>query len=199
LHGFWVFVTDCGDSALTLPLALLVLVFLMAARERRLALAWLLAAGGCAAAIGGLKLIFGACGRFLPLMPIASPSGHTAMSSVIYGSLALLIGAGLPVRLRIPLYAASGFGVGLIGVSRMVLREHSLAEVSIGWLVGGAACCFFGLMVERVQAQPPVLRLRWLLLLAALAAAVLHGRRWTPEPAIHHLAWHFRLLLPWCR
>jgi hypothetical protein len=29
--------------------------------------------------------------------------------------------------------------------------------------------------------------------------AVMHGTRWMIEPAMHRLAWDFRLALPWCR
>ena len=57
-----------------------------------------IAIGGCAAAIGVLKLVFGACSHRLTMLQIHSPSGHTAMSTAIYGSLALLIGASLPMR-----------------------------------------------------------------------------------------------------
>jgi len=27
----------------------------------------------------------------------------------------------------------------------------------------------------------------------------MHGRRWMIEPAMHRLAWDFRLALPWCQ
>ena len=96
MHRLWGLVTDCGDAAVTLPLALLVLVFLIVVRERPLALYWLLMVLGCGAAIGALKLLFGACTSRLGFLGIVSPSGHTAMSTAIYGSLALLIGGSLP-------------------------------------------------------------------------------------------------------
>jgi hypothetical protein len=85
LHTIWVFITDCGDSAVTLPLALLVLIFLVVARQRHLGCAWLLTIGGCAVVIGMLKLAFGACGADFAGGHIVSPSGHTAMSTAVYG------------------------------------------------------------------------------------------------------------------
>ncbi|MBV8776996.1 MAG: hypothetical protein JO258_07350, partial [Alphaproteobacteria bacterium] len=88
MHALWVFVTDCGDSAVTLPLALLTLIYLAAIAGRRAALCWLLAVGAAAIAIGLLKLAFGACGPMAGV--IVSPSGHTAMSTAIYGSFAVL-------------------------------------------------------------------------------------------------------------
>ena len=42
MHTIWVFITDCGDSAVTLPLALLVLIFLFVAGQRCLGYAGVL-------------------------------------------------------------------------------------------------------------------------------------------------------------
>ncbi|HXO02670.1 MAG TPA: hypothetical protein VN900_11475, partial [Stellaceae bacterium] len=97
----WNFVTDFGDSAVTVPLALLTLIFMISAGQRRLAFGWVLAIGGCAIAIGALKLVFGACGPWLTTAAIVSPSGHTAMSTAVYGSLALLVAARLSPHHRV--------------------------------------------------------------------------------------------------
>jgi hypothetical protein len=56
LHTIWVFITDCGDSAVTLPLALLVLIFLFVARQPRLGYVRIVTIGGATVAIGVLKL-----------------------------------------------------------------------------------------------------------------------------------------------
>lgn len=196
MHDFWVFVTDWGDSAVTVPLALLTLVFLVAARHRRSALFWVSAIVGCAVAIGTLKLIFGACGQRIPLGHIVSPSGHTAMSTAIYGSFALLVAARLPSSRRLAIYAIAAAAIVGIALSRLVLHEHNLPEIALGWLVGGGALVFFGAGLRR-EAAPP-LPLQWLLACGAVLIAVLHGTRWMIEPTLHRLAWDFRLVLPWC-
>lgn len=197
MHTFWVFVTDCGDSAVTVPLALLTAGFLVAARRRRIAAFWLAAVAGCAVAIGALKLIFGACGERIPLGHIVSPSGHTAMSTAIYGSLALLVAAGLPPGRRAAVYAVAAAAIVGIALSRVVLHDHNLPEIALGWLVGAVALGFFATGLRREAA--PSLPLAWLLPCGAALVVTLHGTRWMIEPTIHRLAWDIHLVLPWCR
>ncbi|HWD60615.1 MAG TPA: phosphatase PAP2 family protein [Stellaceae bacterium] len=197
MPALWNFVTDFGDSAITVPLALLALAFLGAAGQRRLALGWVLAIGGCAVAIGVLKLVFGACGGQLGLAHITSPSGHTAMSTAVYGALALLVGAPLPPGRRRVLYASAAAAIVAIAVSRVALHDHTRAEIALGFAVGAVAVAVFRAALQRHQA--PALPLKWLLLCGAALVALLHGTRWMVEPAVHRLAWDFRLALPFCR
>jgi membrane-associated phospholipid phosphatase len=201
VFSIWDFVTDFGDSAVTVPLSLLVLVFLWVAGERghrRVAVAWVVAIGAAAVAISALKLVFGACETALTTtVHIVSPSGHTAMSTAVYGSLALLIGGQFPTRCRRGLALAAAILVVAIGWSRVVLHDHSRAEMLIGFLVGAGALALFRAMLGR-ETGPP-LPLKWLLLCGAVVIAVMHGTRWMIEPAMHRLAWDFRLALPWCR
>lgn len=193
----WNFITDFGDSAVTVPLALLILVFLFTAGQRRLALGWMLAIGGGAVVIGGLKLVFGACGQELPLVHITSPSGHTAMSTAVYGSLALLAGARLPTGQRRTILVAATAAVIGIAVSRVALHDHSRSEIALGFVVGAAFVGVFRAALRRHTA--PALPLGWILLSGGILVAVMHGTRWMVEPAVHRLAWDFRLNLPFCR
>ena len=119
------------------------------------------------------------------------------MSTAIYGALALLLGRGLPWPARVLTHLAAALGIIGIGISRVVLHEHNLPEIVIGWIVGAGAAALFGHWLRR-QA-PPALPLGWLLLSGAVVFAAMHGTRWMVEPAIHRLAWDFRLALPWCR
>jgi len=198
LHTIWVFITDCGDSAVTAPLALLILVFLLASRERRLGGAWILAIGGAAAVITALKLVFGACGADFAGERIVSPSGHTAMSTAVYGSLALLAGSRLRAGQRYTMYALAAAGIAGIALSRVVLHEHNLSEIVIGWVVGAGGVAVFAAAAGRREA--PALPLGWLLLCAAILVALLHGNRWAVEPVIRRLAGIFRAAAaPYCR
>ena len=197
MHSVWVFITDCGDSAVTLPLALLVLIFLFVAHERRLSYAWTATIGGCAVAIGMLKLVFGACGQDIVGGYIVSPSGHTAMSTAVYGSLAVLTGSRLPVGRRALVYAGATVGIIGIALSRVVLHEHNFAEIVIGWLVGAGAVAGFAAALGRREA--PALPLGWMLVSGVVLVAVLHGTRWQIEPVLRHVAGIFRLTLPFCR
>jgi membrane-associated phospholipid phosphatase len=197
LSPIWNFITDFGDSAVTAPLALLVMIFLFTAGERRLALAWMLALGGCAVVIAVLKLGFGACGHQLTFVHIESPSGHTAMSTAVYGSLALLIGARLPRGQGRAVLIAAMIAVIGIAVSRVVLHEHSRSEIVVGFAVGMGAVAVFRAALRRHAA--PALPLGWLLLCGGILVAGLHGTRWMIEPVLHRLASDFRLELPFCR
>lgn len=197
MAALWVFVTDCGDSAVTLPLVLLVLMFLLATREWRLARFWVLAIGGSAGIIAALKLAFGGCGHPLTPFAIVSPSGHSALSAAVYGSLALLIGAGLESRRRVALYAVAAILIIGVALSRVVLRDHNLAEIAIGLVVGAGGAAVFGVALSDGRAPAPPLG--WLLLGAAVIVAVMHGTRWMIEPAVHRLAWDLRFAWPWCR
>jgi len=197
LHTVWVFITDCGDSAVTVPLALLVLIFLVVSRQQRVACAWVLTVGGAAIVIAALKLAFGACGTAIAGSHIVSPSGHTAMSTAVYGALALLSGSRLPAGRRYAVYAAAGAAIVGIALSRVVLHEHNFAEIVVGWIVGAGAVAAFAMALGRQQAPP--LPLGWMALCGVILVALLHGTRWHVEPAVRHVAWLFRLALPFCR
>ncbi|HTZ35755.1 MAG TPA: phosphatase PAP2 family protein [Stellaceae bacterium] len=196
MHPIWVFVTDCGDSALTLPLALLTLAFLLLRRQFRPALLWLAAIAGCAAVMAVLKLLFGACGHRIAAGGIVSPSGHAAMSAAIYGGLALLVGAQLPAAARRALYAATAAAVAAIAASRLMLHDHDAAELALGLSVGALAVAGFAAGLRRLG--PPPLPLRGFLLCSALLFVALHGTRWMIEPVLHRLAEMLRVALPGC-
>lgn len=191
----WDFITDFGDSAVTLPLALLILTVLAMAREHRLARDWALTIAGCGAAIVALKLVFGACGSRAGFPGILSPSGHTAISTAVYGGLAVLVGAALPRGRRLPLHLAAAFLIGGIAVSRLVLHRHDAAEIVAGLAVGIAAVALFA---ATLRSQKPVLPLAWLALAGLASVALMHGTRWMVEPALHDAAGFLRLAVPWC-
>ena len=195
MPAFWNFVTDFGDSAVTLPLALLILAFL-AARAPRLAACWMLTIAACAGAIAALKLVFGACGAPLA-MPIVSPSGHTAMSTAVYGMLALLAGSQLSPLPRRAVYAGAGIAILGIALSRVILHDHTPSEIALGFVVGAGAVAAFRTLLR--HDAPPALPVKSLLLGSAGIVALLHGSRWVFEPAVHRLAGELRFVLPWCR
>jgi membrane-associated phospholipid phosphatase len=196
-HTIWTFITDCGDSAVTLPLALLVSIFIFAVGQRRLGYAWILTVAGAAGAIGALKLAFGACGAALFDGFIVSPSGHTAMSTAIYGSLALLIGTPRTRGQRYAVYAAVAVGIVGIALSRVVLHEHNLPAIVLGGAVGVGAVAAFATALRWQEA--PYVPLGWLLICGVVLVAVLHGNRWKLELAVQHLVGIFRRGLPFCR
>ena len=197
LHSVWRFITDFGDTAVTVPLAVLMTAFLLAAKAWRLAVGWAVAITICAGVIGGLKIVLGTCFHAIAGMGLSSPSGHTAMSTVVYGSLALLVRGRFPARLRYPIYLGTTLAVVAIAASRVVLHEHNLPEIVIGFAVGAAAVALFASLSGRHE--PPNLPLRWLAVCGLVLVAALHGTRWQIEPVLHRLAEWFRVHLTVCR
>jgi membrane-associated phospholipid phosphatase len=196
LHSIWQFLTDFGDTAVTVPLAIVMTVFLFAARQRRLAIAWALMIIGCAGATGGLKLVFRICGHPLAASTLNSPSGHTAMSIAVYGGIAIIVGATLGPVERTALVAAALIFTFAIAASRTIVGYHSPIEVVVGIGVGLATLAV--MTVVTLHYRPRSLPLQWLAGAALVVFALFHGTRWPAEQAIHHLARWLDILRPYC-
>jgi membrane-associated phospholipid phosphatase len=198
LLSIWSFITDLGDTAVTVPLALLMLCFLAAAARPRLAIGWAVAILGCAGVIGGLKLVLNTCGNPIAGASLVSPSGHAAMSAVVYGGFAAVIGANLTGPARAALIVSAATLIIAMPLSRIVLNVHTSIEVAVGLVVGLAAVAIIVVTVTIRRERLPVL---WLAAAAILVAMLFHGDRWPAERAIHHLAgwvsW-VDVLGPWC-
>ncbi|HVM77677.1 MAG TPA: phosphatase PAP2 family protein [Stellaceae bacterium] len=164
--------TDFGDLAVLLPLTVLVLLWLRFARTRQDALCWAMAAGFCMGGTALLKVAFFVCP---PAHTLHSPSGHTSLSTLIYGSLALLAAAETEGWRRLAIVLAAIAGVAGIAASRVLLSSHTFTEVAFGLLIGAGALAVLTLRnFPRSRAGLPV---STLLLAAALVLVVFHGRQ----------------------
>jgi membrane-associated phospholipid phosphatase len=175
------FLSDFADQELLLPLGLIWVVVLAATGWRRGALAWIAVLAGTLGCLAVLKIVFLACGRHWTDGVLASPSGHTGAAALFYGGCALLMvrprgAARFAVLLLPPLLAA------VVGVSRIMLHAHTLAEVGLGGLVGS-----LGAFLLRPLAGPPppqLARIRMLLLAAVPVLVLLHGSRLHAEDVL---------------
>lgn len=194
--SFWRFVTDLGDSAVTLPLAALALLYLLLAHWPRaaVALAISLAAGGTA--IAALKLALQSCGERLLQTTVIDPSGHVAMSTMIYGALALLLGGALSGAWRWAIYAAVALLIAAIAASRILLHAHNPGEVLAGLAVGLGALLLFRHL--RGDPIPGGLKVSRLALSALLLMVVMHGTRWPIEEEIRGMVALIRAGVPQC-
>jgi membrane-associated phospholipid phosphatase len=166
-----------------LPLAAAILFWLVISRAFRAAAWWAVAVVACGGVTAALKIFFWDC----PLIAgVHSPSGHTSLSTLVYGGLALIVaieGGGWRPRIA----TAGGAAVILaIAVSRLLLDAHSVPEIILGWIVGSASLALFGQGYRR--SRPKGIRLSPLLLGAALLASVLRGRELHAEELLHRLA-----------
>jgi membrane-associated phospholipid phosphatase len=196
LQTFWNFVTDFGDSAVTLPLAALTVAFLFFSRWRRAAIGFAITLASCGIAIGLVKLALQSCGRPLLHTEITNPSGHAAMSTAVYGSLALLFNCSVSAERRWVLAGGAVALIGGIAVSRVVLDSHSLAEVAVGFLIGLAALFFFYRMLKAEPAM--TFRSQWLAFTAVILIATMHGSRWPIEDIVRSIVHLIRHSVPSC-
>ena len=175
-------VTDFADLAVVLPLALSVLAWLALSGWAYGARAWLVAFAAVLAMTGLLKLAFMGCAP--SGSPIASPSGHTASSSFVYGGI-----ASLALRAHWTKAAAIGIAVAaLVGLSRVAVHAHSVGEAVLGGAVGVAALALFA---RWAGPAPLGLRPARLFLAGLPLMLLLHGTRLNAEPHLRGAAYWF--------
>jgi membrane-associated phospholipid phosphatase len=194
--GIWNFVTDFGDTAVTLPLAALTIAFLLLSGWKRAALSLAIALAACVIAIGLAKLALESCGTPLLHTEITNPSGHAALSTTVYGSLAVLFAGNVAAKRRwIPIAAATLLLIA-IALSRVILDAHSLIEVVLGLAIGlGALVLFY-----RSLAAGPAVAIHgvWLVLASLVVVAVMHGARWPIEDIVRAIVHLIRHNVPSC-
>jgi membrane-associated phospholipid phosphatase len=179
--------TDLGDLAVLLPVALSIFVWLAASAAWRPAAAWILALGICIAGTGVLKVLFFVCP---PAASLHSPSGHTSLSTLVYGGLALLLAARGNQFQRAAAVIAGFSLVAAIAVTRVALNSHTVLETVIGVVVGALALVAFGAgYFARGGTMAP---LRPLILTIAIVLIALHGQQLHAEELLRAIGEHLR-------
>ncbi len=186
----WTAITDFGDSALALPLAAIVLVALVAAGWSRGAIAWSLAVAGCGAAMVVFKLAFktaaAGCAPDLQAAPSFSPSGHAALSTVVYGGLVVLTGRQMSPFARSVIGAGAVLWIGLIASSRVAVQAHTPIEVIAGLLVGVGAIVSMACMLR--QTTGPRALIPQLAAATGCALLLMYGTHWQIESGLRAIA-----------
>jgi membrane-associated phospholipid phosphatase len=188
------FLTDFADQAVILPVATAIFLLLGASGWWRGALAWIFCVGATLAAIGMGKLLLLACGPVQLGAMLASPSGHTAAATVVYGGLLVLLWRGSgPVQRRARTICVVAIAA-LIGATRIALGAHTWPDVVAGALVGltGIACLL------RLAGPPPRPRIARLLAVMIVVIGIMHGTHLRAESDIHGFAHRLAALLPGC-
>jgi len=173
-------ITDFGNLAVLLPLVAVVTVWLGAIRQPRVLLWWLLAAALCIGATAVLKVYFFVCP---PLTDLHNPSGHTSLSTLVYGALTLAVASVVTGWQRVAVMALGAAFIAAIGLSRVVVQEHSIPEVVLGSLIGGAALALFARQLwPRIPAEP---RLQAMLVTCVALMVLLNGHDLRAEDMLH--------------
>jgi membrane-associated phospholipid phosphatase len=175
--------TEFGDIAVLMPLATVMLVWLLLIRSPRDAAWWAIAVAFCAGSTAVLKVFYYGCP---PTPALHSPSGHTSFSTLVYGSLTLVTATeGRRWRRMITIGGGVCF-ILAIAVSRLLLYIHTLPEVGLGLVIGAAALTIFGKAYPRCPATE--VRLSPLLIAGVAVVLVLHGRELNAEQLLREIA-----------
>jgi membrane-associated phospholipid phosphatase len=151
-------VTDFGNLAVVGPGAVLVWLWLQRRRGLRAAWRYQWPVAVTFVLTVGLKMVSretgGAFHGTLFALSTGAPSGHMAMSTVVYGGVALmLIGRGVePIGLLTALLTI--VGLAGVAVTRVLLHTHTPADVATGFVIGGS-CAVWISRVAEVPAREP--------------------------------------------
>ncbi|MDN7425288.1 phosphatase PAP2 family protein [Burkholderia sp. AU45388] len=179
----WTAVSDLGDAAMTLPLALVCIGWLTcSAAGRRHAVSWAVMLAAGMALVGATKMLYAGCGIQIRAIDFRVISGHTMLASAVWPMTCVLaLSGGTPLRATTSLSLGLALGA-LIGVARVFDDAHTPAEVVAGWLVGSAVALAF---VWRHGAPRVDARYRALVAGSLLAvSAVAYGRHAPIQAAI---------------
>ena len=143
-------ITNFGDAGLTIPLAAGCALWL-GATDKREALVWLGTLVGALALVGVNKILYAGCGIEFRSIDFRVISGHTMLTSAVWGVTFGLLAGGRGVRWY-RLGAVAGLALGaLIGFCRVVQDAHTPIEVIAGWFLGSGIALFF---LRRFFKQP---------------------------------------------
>lgn len=176
-------VTELGDAAVTIPVTVAVLVWLLWRRAWHAAAYWLGAIALAAAFTGASKRILQVARPetiYSATSSYSFPSGHTVVSATLYGFLALLVAREVAPRWRLTIVGGVTLLVGAIALSRLYLGAHWLSDVIGGGAFAVAWVALLG--IAYLRHNPPRLGAGGLLA-AAGTALVLAG-------SVHILAAH---------
>ncbi|SCK26166.1 phosphatase PAP2 family protein [Vogesella sp. LIG4] len=190
----WVTVTNFGSSALLLPFALAIALFLAAGRAWRSCLLWLVVFLFAVALVTVTKALFVGWGIGAHAIDFTGISGHAMLATAIFPTAAYLLLHQQTVKVRLWGAAAASL-IGLfVAVSRVILKAHSLSEVTAGVLLGLLVSLIFIDLSRRFRESHPdgrILLLVFAMLFLALYGQSLPTRFWIRGAALS-LAGHAR-------
>lgn len=183
---YWVHtLTGTGDLAVLAPLIGILSAWLLLTRQLAALCWWNVAVAICAGMTAILKIYFYICP---PAADFSNPSGHTSLSTLVYGSLTLLILRSVIGWRRYVVALLGAAVVFSIGMSRLLLHVHSVPEVLFGWLIGSFTLWIFA-RAFRLHEYP---YLRPLIAACVVIIVSLTGQEVRAENLLHALGLHLR-------
>jgi membrane protein DedA with SNARE-associated domain/membrane-associated phospholipid phosphatase len=149
-------ITEFGDSLVNVCLAVSILLVLLVKRCYRAAGFWTVTVTGGWA---GVRLLKWALHLPRPMTlyhgvsAYGFPSGHTTMSLILYGFLAILLMRGIKATWRWGNFVAALLISFIIAVSRLYLGAHWLSDVLGGFFIGTAWTALVGIAYLKSPAE----------------------------------------------
>lgn len=132
--------TFLGQPLITIPLVIGIIAYGLYRKNKRLAIAGVVA-GATFALNSLLKLLIQRdrpeTADFLAVHSFSFPSGHASSTVVIFGLLAVILWQVLPRVWARVVVGALVLLVVAVGISRVYLGAHYPSDVVAGWVVGG--------------------------------------------------------------
>jgi membrane-associated phospholipid phosphatase len=145
-------ITNLGNLAVVGPAAALVWVWLAWHRGLRAAIRYQWPVAACFIVTVMLKMASREAGGVLQDTPLelsaGAPSGHMAMSTVVYGGVALMLlrRGPEPINLLTALLVIATLAG--VAITRVTLHTHTPADVAAGLLIGGVCAVWVGQVAE---------------------------------------------------
>jgi len=134
----WTFITDLGDAAVMVPIALAIAVWLLAGRAWRGALAWLGLFGTGAFLVFCTKVAYAGWGIGVQEFDFTGISGHSMSATSVLAVVGYFIGSRFSKAAAIAAGSLGCCAGVIVGISRVVLGDHSPSEVVLGCALGGS-------------------------------------------------------------
>jgi len=186
-QGVLLSITNFGDLAVLLPIVFVMFIWLLSKPRKIGALWWAVSASICMGGTALLKLIFFVCP---PANDMQSPSGHSSLSTLVYGALVILIAVNLRGWKRWAIITGGTALVLAIGMSRVLLSSHTLPETLFGLAIGAVALGVFA--HGYLTRSPTVASLRPLLVCVVLLIALLHGQHLHAEELLRAIGLYLK-------
>ncbi len=185
--------TGFGDLAVLLPASTAILVWLLAIGAPGAAARWVAAVALCMGGIGLLKVYLFACAAGAP---VQSPSGHSGVAALVYGTLTAVLSARLAGGARLLVRIVGALFIAGIALSRLALGAHTPPDVATGLLIGLATLAFF--LWEGSGRRVPAPSLRPLFMAVVVIVVGLQGHRLHAEEMLHAIGQHLKANTPFC-
>lgn len=140
----WHCLSLIGSVAVTGPLGIIIMLWLLSGKSWRLSLVWGVLLGAGMALVVLTKIAFIGWGLGVESVEFAGFSGHAMRAAAVYPVLGYLVGRAAPAPWARHAGAALGVVLAmLIAVSRIYTQTHSASEAYTGCLLGLAVAAGF--------------------------------------------------------